>query len=202
MSELQWHDQDVINGIQVKAYFFDGDAAEGETNFVRRVLPMLAEAPVQPVLLATEEDRKNFFFGQFVAQPDAVLTHGAGLICLEYKSGGGRDHARQNWRFKIKLVAMLQGIIASYVVAQTQRKVTACVLRYHNVAYLLTPSEALINLLVSLAPQAMAYYEDRRCVAAAQLASFALERVKKAYPNAETASQAAGRVAHETMLRR
>lgn len=202
MTTLQWHDQDVIHGIQVKAFFFDGDAAEKEQVYVRRVLPMLADAPVKPVLLSTEEDRKNLFFGQLVAQADSVLEHGNGLICLEYKSGGGRDHARQNWRFKIKLVAMLQAIIASYVVAQTHRKVTACVLRYHNVAYLLTPSEGLINLLVSLAPQAMVYFQDRRCVAAAQLASFAQERVKKDYPMAETAAQAAGRVAHDTMLKR
>jgi hypothetical protein len=202
MTTLQWHDQDVINGIQVKAFFFDGDAAAAEPSYVRRVLPMLANAPVKPVLLTTEGDRKNLFFEQLVAQADSVVEHGNGLICLEYKSGGGRDHARQNWRLKIKLVAMLQAIIASYVVAQTHRKVTACVLRYHNVAYLLTPSEALINLLVSLVPQAMVYYQDRRCVAAAQLASFALERVKKEFPRAETAAQAAGRAAHEAMLKR
>jgi hypothetical protein len=202
MTTLQWHDQDVINGIQVKAFFFDGDAADKETNnYVRRVLPMLADAPVQPKLLYTEQDRKNLFFGQWVAQADSVLTHGAGLLSVEYKSGG-RDTTRKNWRTKIKLDDMLQGVIASYVVAQTHQKVTACLLRYYNVVYLLTPGENLLNLLGSLTPDAMKYWQDSRRVSASQLATFAAARVRAAFPNAETAAQAAGRVAHEAMLKR
>jgi hypothetical protein len=202
MSELQWHDQAVINGIQVKAFFFDGNAAKAETDLVRRAVPMLANAPVKPAVLATEQDRKNFYHDILVAQPDAVFAHGQGLVCVEYKFVGFKDHSRQNWRNEIRLGDMLQNIVASFVVAQSQRKVTACILRYHNVAYLLTPGEAVINMVVGLAPMAMAYYAETRRVAAKQLAKFALERVQSAFPRAETERAAEGRVAHDTLLRR
>lgn len=202
MSDLNWHDQGVIHGIQVKAFFFDGDAAKADASLLRRTLPMLAEAPVKPVVVATEEDRRNFRAGQLIAQPDAVFTHGAGLVCVEYKSAGQRNHSRQGWQSEIRLVDMLQCIIASLAVAQETRKVTACVLRYHNVAYLLVPSDELLALLVGLIPMAMTYYAETRRVAAAQLAKFAVERVQKSYPKAETAAMAAGKVAHASMLRR
>lgn len=202
MTQLNWHDQGVIHGIQVKAFFFDGDAAKNDSDLLRRTLPMLADAPVKPRVVATEEDRKNFYVGQLVAQPDAVFEHGAGQLCIEYKSVGYRNHTRQGWQNEIRLPDMLQCIIASFAVAQETRKVTACVLRYHNVVYLLVPSEELIKLLVGLLPLAMAYYAETRRVAAAQLAKFAVERVQKAYPKAETAASAAGKVAHASMLRR
>lgn len=202
MSELNWHDQAVIHGIQVKAFFFNGKAAKEDADLVRRALPMLAAAPVKPSVVVTEEDRKNFVAGKLVAQPDAVFTHGTGLVCVEYKSVGFRNHSRQKWQTEIRLADMLQALIGSYAVAQETGKLTACVLRYHNVAYLLVPTEALITMLVGLVPLAMTYYAETRRVAARQLAKFAVERVQSAYPAAETARMAAGRAAHESLLRR
>jgi hypothetical protein len=202
MSRIQWHDEAVINGINVKAFFFDGNAAKDETDLVRRAVPMLADAPVKPTVLATEQDRKNFYFDILVAQPDAVFAHGSGLVCVEYKFVGYRDHSRQSWRTEIRLGDMLQSIIAAFVVAQSQKRVTACVLRYHNVAYLLTPSEELVRMVTSLAPMAKAYYAETRRVAAKQLAIFTRERVQSAFPRAETERAAEGRVAHDALLRR
>ncbi len=80
--------------------------------------------------------------------------------------------------------------------------VTACVLRYHNVAYLLTPSEDVIKILVGLVPLATKYYDEKRRIAARQQAKFALERVQTKFPRAETERSIEGRVAHDTVLRR
>ena len=202
MSELKWHDEATIHGIQVKAFFFDGKSAQEETDILRRALPMLVDAPVKPVLVATEADRKNFYFENLVAQPDVVFTHGAGLICVEYKFVGYRNHSRQKWRREIRLVDMLQNIVASFAVAQSQKKLTACVLRYHNVAYLLTPTAELVQELRRLAPLGMDYIGDRRRIAARQLADFACTRIEKMYPGAESARAAEGKVAHDQLLRR
>ena len=202
MSTITWHDEATIHGIQVKAFFFDGKSAQEETDIHRRALPMLVDAPVKPVLVATESDRRNFHFENLVAQPDTVFSHGSGLICVEYKFVGYRDHSRQRWKREIRLVDMLQNIVASYVVAQELKKVTACVLRYHNVAYLLTPQPALIAELRRLAPLGMTYIGDRKRIAARQLADFAETRIEKLYPGQVSARSAQGKVAHDTLLRR
>lgn len=202
MSELHWHDTATIHGIQVKAFFFDGKSAQEETDILRRALPMLVDAPVKPALVATESDRKNFYFENLVAQPDVVFSHGSGLICVEYKFVGYRDHSRQRWKREIRLVDMLQNIVASFAVAQSQKKVTACVLRYHNVAYLLTPAQELVEELRRLAPLGMTYIGDNRRIAARQLADFACSRIEKLYPGEESARAAEGKVAHDALLRR
>lgn len=202
MSELKFDDHAVIHGVQVKAIFFDGDAARSEQDLVRRVLPPLTAAPTPPTVLVTEEDRKNFYCGLLVAQPDTVLAHGRGLICVEYKFVGYRNHTRSNWRNEIRLPDMLQNIVSSYVVAQSERKVTACVLRYHNVLYLLTPGADVVQRLLDMAPLAMTYYAETRRVAAAQLAKFSSARIQELYPREETARAAEGKVAHKALLRR
>ena len=204
MSEIIWQDQAVIHGIHVKAFFFDGAAAALETQLLRRTLPLLNDAPVKPALIATEEDRKNFYFENLVAQPDCVFSHGRGLICVEFKTGQYRDHELHRWQKQIRLADMLQNIVASYVVAQSYKKVTACVLRYHNVNYLLTPPAELVAELVRLAPLGMAYHRDPKRIAARELGKFAADRVEKLYPSQEPESAGAieGRLAHDRMLRR
>lgn len=202
MSQINWHDQDTIHGIQVKAFFFDSDAADAETENIRRVLPMLADAPVKPVLIHTEGDRENLYFENLVAQADSIYTHGSGLICLEFKSNSQRKHSRQRWRHEIRLKDMLQNIVASYVAAQHFKKITACLLRYHNVAYLLTPPPELILEVRRLAPLGMQYYKDRNRVAASELASFLVPSIERMYPGPARDGSAAGKVAHDALLRR
>lgn len=202
MSQLNWHDQATIHGIQVKAYFFDGEAAEAETVNVRRVLPMFADSPVMPTLVYTEADKKNIRFENLIAQADTLYTHGSGLICLEYKSNSRRKHSPERWQHEIRLKDMLQNIVASYVAAQHFKKVTACLLRYHNVAYLLTPPPELILEMRRLAPLGMQYYKDLNRVAAAELAQFMVPSIERLYPGPERDGSAAGKVAHDSMLRR
>ena len=97
---------------------------------------------------------------------------------------------------------MLQCMISGYAVAQNFKKPTACVLRYHNVCYLLSPEPGVITSMLSLIPMAMVYHADDKRVAAGQLAQFAHEKIRSTYPGPADARKAAGKVAHDTMLRR
>ena len=76
-----WHDTSVIFGVKTKAFFFDAETVQKERELQRRVLPFLNQSSVKTMF--TEEDRKNFYCGELVAQPDAVFEHGNGLICVE-----------------------------------------------------------------------------------------------------------------------
>lgn len=197
---IVWHDQESLYGTRVKALFFDGDVVNNEPDLAIRVLPFFATA--RPKALFTESDRKNFYFDKLVAQPDVVFEHGDGLISVEYKSISGKSHDRASWRQSIRLKDMLQCLIAGFVVAQNYKKSTACILRYPNVCYLLSPEPAVIHSMLELVPLAMAYEADKKRVSASELAEFSQKKIRSTYRGADDARSAAGRVAHETMLRR
>src|SRR5690606_30612678 len=105
-SELRWDDEAELCGIRVRAHFFDPNDVDTQDDFVSRQLPVFKRA--RPKLLFSETDRKNFVAGELIGQPDAVLSHGSGLISLEYKSNSGRSHERQKWRRQLRLRSMLQ----------------------------------------------------------------------------------------------
>jgi hypothetical protein len=117
---INWHDQGLIYGINVKSFFFDADAAQKEQSLPQRILPFLDGTSINT--LFTEQDKKNFFHGELVAQPDAVFEHGNGLISVEFKSVSGRLHNPENWSQQIRLKDMLQCVIAGYAVAQNYKK--------------------------------------------------------------------------------
>lgn len=197
-----WDDQATVMGIAVKAVFFQPADAEAQTDAVKRVLPFLATSTVTR-LLTTESDRRNVRHGLLIAQPDAILSHGQGLITLEYKSVNRRSHTRQGWKREIRPKDMLQAIAGAYAVAQSEHKVTACVLRYHNVAYLLSPCQEVVQTMVDLLPAAKDYYQEDRLVSASQIAEFALNRLHRRFwvpSQDEKARSDAGRVAHDQML--
>lgn len=197
---LSWKDQATLYGTKVKASFFDGDAIKDEPDLAKRVLPFLSTA--RPKTMFTESDRQNFYCDKLVAQPDVVFEHGDGLISVEYKSVGGKTHAQEEWQQSIRLKDMLQCLIAGYAVAQTYKKPTACVLRYHNVCYLLTPEPGVIHLMLDLIPMAMHYHSEDRRISASQLAQFAMDKIRSSYRGTNDSRAAAGRAAHESLLRR
>ena len=194
-----WHEEADIYGVAVKGHFFDADAAMQEADLALRVLPFLRRRP--PKALFTERDRKNFYYDELVAQPDAVFEHGTGLIALEYKSVSLQPHSRSAWQREIRVKDMLQCILAGYAVAQHYQRTTACVLRYHNVCYLLTPSPDVMGMILSLIPMAKQYYGDERRVSASQLAQFSVERVRKQYPGPKDERSDQGRFAHDEMFK-
>lgn len=195
-----WHDQGLLYGVAVKSFFFDAEAARQEQDLPKRTLPFLGNAPVNTVF--AEEDKHNFYYGELVAQPDGVFEHGQGLIALEYKSVGLQPHSREQWPREIRLKDMLQCLIAGYAVAQSCRKLTACVLRYHNVCYLLVPDADVIGTMLRLIPMAKEYHREDRRVSATQLAQFSVERIRRTYPGPEDGRSEQGRVAHADLLKR
>src|SRR5690606_23457658 len=141
MSTL-WQDEAFVFGIKVKATFFDAQAAENKKDLTERLLPFFKEA--KPKVLVTEADRRNFYADDLVAQPDVVLEHNGGLICVEYKSISGRQHDVGQWRSQLRAKDVLQCLFAGFAVAQTSKQLTACILRYPNVAYLLSPPDVMM----------------------------------------------------------
>ena len=196
-----WQTQAGLYGITVKVHFFDPGSADDEKVAAYRVLPFLrAGAPAK--LMFAEADRKNFATGDLIAQPDAVFEHRNGLISVEYKSVGRRPHQPDTWHREIRLKDMLQCLLGGYAVAQSYRRVTACVLRYHNVCYLLSPDPGIVLLMLDLIPMAKSYYGEDRRISASQLAEFSIARIQKIHPEPEDGRSAAGRAAHESMFRR
>lgn len=197
---ISWHQQATLYGIDVKASFFDANKVNSEHELVRRVLPFFTTA--HPKTIFTESDRKNFYCEELVAQPDAVFEHGNGLISVEYKSVGGRDHDPAEWQQNIRLKDMLQCLLGGYSVAQTYKKPTACVLRYHNVCYFLIPEFSVMHTILSLIPMAKSYYSEKSRVSSSQLAQFSIDKIRSHYSSQNDAKSIAGRTAHEVLLKR
>jgi hypothetical protein len=202
ITQIDWADNSVVFGIRVKPFFFDGDAASAEANPAKRILPFFKIA--SPKLLFADSDKKNFYHGNIVAQPDAVFEHANGLISVEYKSVGGKIHVPSEWRQSIRIKDMLQCLVAGFVVAQHYKKPTACVLRYNNVCYLLVPSSDLIEAVTGLVPMAIAYYAERSNVSSSQLAQFSVEKIRLTYKSSspqDFEKSAEGIAAHASILR-
>lgn len=200
---LAWHDTRQAFGFTVSAFFFDGDAAEREPDFVRRMLPVFRTA--KPRLLVTEGDRRNYRASTVVAQPDAVLAHGQGLISLEYKPQDKKYHRRDRWNEDIPVRGMLQCLIAAIAVSAETNKPTLPLLRCHNVIYLLNPYPAVLEKVVKLIWQAPTYWDDRADVSSSRVAKYCEPWVRETFSLATTESiarQQRGEELHATNLRR
>ena len=193
-----WDAEGERNGIRLKARFFDGDAAEGSDDRVARTLCFLPATSAR--MLWREQDRRNLRWGSVVAQSDGVYALGDGLVNLEYKSRGKRPIERQAWLREVRLKDMLQCLVMAVVVAQTQSKACAAVLRYHDAGILLVPQQALLDTLFGLVPQACAYYGSTD-VAATDLAKFAEPRIEKDFVWRDEPRSRAGVEAHNQLFR-
>lgn len=201
--DLDWTDRKTVYGCDISAFFFEPDLVDREDDFALRTLPVFKRA--RPQVLFSEQDRKNFVVDPLIAQPDAVLRHGQGLICLEFKSQSQRSHRQDRWHRDIPCAAVLQTVAGSVAVASVSGKPVASVLRCHNVLYLLRPQAELVERMLKDAAAARAYWQEQRYVSASQLAAFCEPWVKSRFSqkdDAQLASSEAGRARHEEMLRR
>jgi hypothetical protein len=201
MSNIHWHDDQLVYGIRTRAFFFDPVVVD-KLPVIQRLLPFFSRA--RPELLMTETDvgNKNVIYGELIAQPDAIFSHGNGLIALEYKSHSGRSHDRNNWTRQIRLASMLQAVIASIAVAGARSLPGAVVLRCHNVVYLLDPSAEVLQLLTSNVSAAKKYWQEGRRVNASQLAAYCEPLIKRKFGPSDDSGSAAGRERHEKILAR
>jgi hypothetical protein len=201
--ELTWTDRQAVHGCDISASFFDPQVVDREDDFTRRMLPVFKTA--RPALLYSEQDRKNFVADPLIAQPDAVLRHGRGLLSLEFKSQSRRSHRPEQWQRDIPCSGVLQTLAAAMAVAMESGKTVAPLLRCHNVIYFLRPHPELVTRLMTGAAEAKAYWGEDRYVSASQLAAYCEPWVRARFgikDDAQAASSEAGRVRHEEMLRR
>ena len=86
----------------------------------------------------------------------------------------------------------------SYVRRMTQTLLELGVTAQQLACWLLPRDLVRLRLI----PMAMVYHADDKRVAAAQLAQFSLDKIRSTYKGPADARMAAGKVAHDTMLRR
>jgi len=165
-----WTDQESIRGIVVKATFFDADAAQRAKTHAERTLPFMVGAALESVTAG--HNRQTIHYGDLSAEPDAIFALGDGLIVVQLANDAAL-HTPERWRQQIDVQNMLNCVMAGYVVAQLRKKVTACVLRYHNAAYLLTPTRPVVGRTLGLMPIAKKHHNENRRLSVMLLAEFA-----------------------------
>ena len=179
---LHWHDQAELLGVRIRAFFFDPQAVNAQADFVGRQLPNLPNPPNLPTpatrLLAPEGQRASYRVPGLLAQPDAVLAHGNGLLCLTYKGGDGRLHTPDTWQRQWRVDVMLQCLAAGMAVAGQRQQVTAVLWRGANLLCQFDPSPTVLECLASHIGAARHYWREPQQVSPAQLASFCEPRLR------------------------
>jgi hypothetical protein len=203
LTELRWHDTRSVFGFTVSCHFFDPVAADAQPDFVRRMLPVFERG--RPEVWVMDSEARDFRAGALIARPDAVLRHGTGLLCLEYKTQSGRSHTPERWHREIPTTGMLQCLAASVTVAVETQRAVAPVLRCHNALYLLRPQPEVLSFVLRHAESAAAYWNPGdRLVAAGKLAGYCDAWLRDTFRFNEAedrAASAAGRQRHGSMLR-
>ena len=173
---LRWHDEADVLGVRVHAFFFDPAEVDARPDFVGRQLPILQGSAAR--LLAPEGQRDSYRVSGLLAQPDAVLAHGNGLLCLSYKGGDGRLLAPALWRAQWRVDVMLQCIASAMAVAGQRQQPTAALWRGANVLCQFDPGPAVLECLATHIAAAQQYWNGAPQVSPAQLASFCEPRLR------------------------
>lgn len=184
---LPWHDEGDRLGVHVLIHFFDPIAVAAQPDGVGRQLPVLAKCEsvtAQPPRLVRVDAAAGFRVGRLVARPDAVYSHGAGLLCLlqepdrpgapRVASAGGDDRALDpsRWREQLPVVRMLQCIASAMAVSGERQLLTAALWRGVNAVCQFDPGPMVLERLAREINAARRYWNEPRQVTAAQLASF------------------------------
>ena len=167
---LHWHADAVLLGVRMHAHFFDPEQVNLRATFVERFLPVFRQA--RPRLLGDGTQRLNYIAGDLCAQPDAVLEHGNGLLCLTYRHTERLQVDRASWATQIRVDAMLQSIASAVSVAGARQLPTAALLRIGNALLLFSPSPPVLECLASNIASARRYWNTANAVTASQLAGY------------------------------
>ena len=173
---LPWHDEADVLGVRVRVFFFDPAEVDARSDFVARQLPILRGGRTR--LLTPEGQRQSYRAGALLAQPDAVLAHGDGLLCLGYKGSDGRLHEPAHWRAQWRVDVMLQCIANAMAVAGHCQQPTAALWRGVNVLCQFDPGVALLECLATHIGAARHYWRELQSVSPAQLAAFCEPRLR------------------------
>ena len=176
-SALHWHAEAMLLGVRMQAHFFDPEQVNLRVTFVERFLPVFRQA--RPRLLGDGAQRLNYIAGDLCAQPDAVLEHGNGLLCLTYRHTERLQVDRANWATQIRVDAMLQSIASAVSVAGARQLPTAALLRIGNALLLFSPSPPVLECLASNIASARRYWNTPNAVTASQLAGYCEPLLRK-----------------------
>jgi hypothetical protein len=169
-SPVSWHDQTRLLGVQVHAFFFDPGEVDARVSFVERYLPVFTRA--RPRRLGDEDDRLQYVAGDLSAQPDAVLEHGNGLICLTYRHTDRLLIEMDRWASQLRADLMLQAIAGAMAVAGARQQPAVAMLRIGNALFQFAPSPPVLECLATHIAAARRYWNAPKAVNASQLATF------------------------------
>ena len=173
---LAWHDEAELLGVRVRIFFFDPAEVDARSRFVDRQLPLLQGLDLRP--LAPDGQRISYRAGALRAQPDAVLVHGNGLLCLSHKGNDGRFLAPARWQQHWRVDTMLQSIACAMAVAGDRQLPVAALWRGTNVLCQFDPSPPVLECLASHIGAARDYWRELEAVSPAQLANFCEPRLR------------------------
>ncbi|MBI5258470.1 MAG: hypothetical protein HY855_18330 [Burkholderiales bacterium] len=167
---VHWDDEQVLLGVAVRAYFFDPQDADGQGDWVARLLPMLR--PALPKPNQAEGERQAYTVGDLQVAVDAVFEHGNGLLCVSHRNGDRRPHDPEHWQRQLRVDAMLQSIVAAMAVSGDRQRPTVALLRCHNVVYQFDPGPPVLECLATGIGAAKRYHGEPGCISGQQLAAF------------------------------
>lgn len=187
--ELPWQAQAQVLGVHALVYFFDPASVDAAPDYVDRQLPVLAHArgAKRPELLTSSARPSRYSVGGLQAWPDAVFSHGQGLLCLVsgpgQRSPGQRHEAQRplaaaapfdpgRWREQLQPELVLHCLATAMAVSGQSQRVTAALWRGHNVLVQLDPNVDVLQCLADHIDAARRYWNSPQRVDAAQLASF------------------------------
>ena len=173
---LPWHDEAEVLGVRVRVFFFDPAEVDARPDFIGRQLPILQGTAAR--LLVPEGQRDTYRVGGLQAQPDAVLAHGNGLLCLSWRGGDGRVLDAERWRQQWRADVMLQAIATAMAVAGQLQRPTAALWRGANLLCQFDPGPPVLECLASNIPAAQRYWDGVAQLSPAQLASFCEPRLR------------------------
>ena len=173
---VTWHDDARLLGVRVSAYFFDPLQINAKVSFVERNLPMFKQA--LPRRLGQGDQRDTYRSGDLWAQPDAVLEHGNGLLCLTYRHTERQGLDQAHWPSQVRIDGMLHTVAAAMAVAGARQKPVVALLRLGNAVLQFAPSPPVLECLATSIGDARRYWKAPQFVTAAQLGTFCESRLR------------------------
>ena len=173
---LAWHDEADLLGVRIRIFFFDPTEVDARSDVVDRQLPLLQGLGLRP--LAPAGQRISYRAGALRAQPDAVMVHGNGLLCLSHRGNDGRFMAPARWQQNFRVDTMLQSLACAMAVAGDRQQPVAALWRGTNVLCQFDPGPPVLECLASHIGAARDYWREPELVSPAQLASFCEPRLR------------------------
>lgn len=144
---LRWHDEALLGGLRVRAYFVDPHHASADVDARHALATLFGDAA--PRLLAPAREGGGYRVGDLHAEPDAVFEHGNGVICLWLAAGERLLPPREQWAQQLRLATVVQALIAAMAVAGQTQRPTVALLRTADALYQVDPSPAALECLAS-----------------------------------------------------